>query len=223
MNPYIALIRRDLRLSLLRGSEGVTALFFYIVTATLFCIALGGAKADIAPAAPAILWVSAILSALLSLETVFHRDAEDGTFDLLLLSPLPPLGVMLAKMAAHWIVSGVTLSLTSLVLSQMLFVPTSALPVLVSSLLLGTLYMSLAGGLGATLTFGARRPGLLLALLVLPLYVPMLVAGVAGLEAALAGLPARGYLLLQLALVIAALPLASLAASACLRMNMRSS
>ncbi len=222
MTPYLTLITRDLRLSLLRGSEGMVTLFFFVVTATLFSLALGGEQTIIQRAAPAIIWVSAVLASLLSLETIYHRDAEDGTFDLLLLSPIAPLGIALAKMCAHWIVSGLALVLISIIVSQMLFVPSAALCTLIPSLLLGTLYMSLMGGMGAVLTFGARRPGLLLALLILPLYIPMLILGVMGIEAALAGLSAKAYLLLQLALVIAALPLTAWAAAACLRMNVRS-
>ncbi len=222
MKSYITLIKRDLRLSLFRGSEGMVTLFFFVITASLFSIALGGEKTIVQRAAPAILWVSAVLASLLSLETIYHRDAEDGTFDLLLLSPISPLGIALAKMFAHWIISGLALVIVSVVVSQMLFVPATVLCTLIPSLLLGTLYMSLMGGMGAVLTFGARRPGLLLALLILPLYIPMLIIGVMGIEAALVDLPVKAYLLLQLSLVIAALPLTSWAAALCFRMNMRS-
>jgi heme exporter protein B len=219
MKPYLALVMRDLRLSLLRGSEGMVTLFFFVVTASLFSIALGGGQEVVARAAPAILWVSAVLAALLSLETVYHRDAEDGTFDLLMLSPLSPMGIALAKMLSHWIVAGLALVIVSVVVSQMLFIPASALCTLMLSLLLGTIYMSLLGGMGAALTFGARRPGLLLALLILPLYVPMLILGVMALGA----MEPKPYLLLQTALVAAALPLAAWVSALCLQMNMRSS
>lgn len=219
MSAYIAIIRRDLRLSLLRGSEGMVTLFFFVLTATLFSIALGGEQGVVGRAAPAILWVSAVLASLLALEGIYHRDAEDGTFDLLMLSPLSPVGIALAKMIAHWIVAGLSLVTISLVVSQMLFLPVQQLGTLIYSLLLGTLYMSLMGGMGAALTFGARRPGLLLALLILPLYVPMLILGVMALEAP----AATPYLLLQCALATAALPLAAWVTAAALKMNMRSS
>jgi heme exporter protein B len=221
MTPYLTLIARDLRLSVGRGSEAMTALFFFAVTASLFPFALGGEQAIVLRAAAGIIWVSAALASLLSLEALYHRDEEDGTFDLLMLSPLSPLGIALAKMLAHWTITGLALATASIVISQMLFVPATALTVLIPSLLLGTLYMSLLGGMGAVLTFGARRPGLLLALLILPLYIPMLILGVMGMEATLAGLPARAYLLLQLSMVIAALPLTAWVAAAFLRMNMR--
>jgi heme exporter protein B len=222
MNSYLVMIKRDLRLYLTRGSEGMTALFFFVVTASLFPLALGGEQAVIQRIAPGIIWVSALLASLLSLETLYHRDEEDGTFDLLQFSPVSPLGIAMAKMAAHWIISGLTLVLAGIVVSQMLFMPPSALLVLSASLLLGTLYMSLLGGMGAVMTFGTRRPGLLLALLILPLYIPMLILGVTAVEAALASLPVRPYLLLQLALVVAALPLAPWVTGIFLRMNLRS-
>ena len=222
MMPYFALINRDTRLSLLRGSEGMVTLFFFVVTASLFPFALGGQVSVLQHAAPGIIWVSAMLAALLSIETLYHRDAEDGTFDLFLMSPASPLGIALAKMTAHWLTSGLPLVLASLVVSQMLFIPAAALGVLIPSLALGTIYMSMLGGMGAALTFGARRPGLLLALLVLPLYIPMLILGVMAMEAALAGLPATPYLLLQAALVIAALPVSAGAAALFLRIHLRS-
>lgn len=222
MTPYLTLIARDLRLFVSRGSESMTTLFFFVVTASLFPFALGGEQAIVQKTAPGILWVSAVLASLLSLEALYHRDEEDGTFDLLLLSPISPLGVALSKMLAHWLVSGLTLALVSVIVAQMLFIPSPALCVLIPSLLLGTLYMSLLGGMGAVLTFGTRRPGLLLALLILPLYIPMLILGMMAAEAALSGLPAKPYMLLQLALVIAALPLTSWVTALFLRLNLRS-
>lgn len=222
IKPYLTLIARDLRLSVGRGSEGMTTLFFFAVTASIFPFALGGEQAIIARAASGIIWVSAVLASLLSLETLYHRDEEDGTFGLLLLSPISPISIALSKMLAHWMVSGLPLVLATVIVSQMLFVPAAALTVLLPSLLLGTLYMSMLGGMGAVLTFGARRPGLLLALLILPLYIPMLILGVMGTEAVLAELPVKAYLLLQLSLVIAALPLTAWVAALFFRMNMRS-
>jgi heme exporter protein B len=200
----------------------MTTLFFFVVTVSLFPFVLGGEQAVLQRAAPGIIWISAVLASLLSLETIYHRDEEDGTFDLLLLSPVSPVGIVLAKMAVHWVISGLALALAGVIVSQMLFIPPAALTVFIPSLLLGTLYMSLLGGMGAVMTFGTRRPGLLLALLILPLYIPMLILGVSAMEAALASLPAKPYLLLQLAMVVAALPLTSWVAAIFLRMNLRS-
>lgn len=222
-SPLLPILRRDVRLSFARGSEGFAALFFFIVTACLFPFAFGAGAETLQKAAPGILWISGLLSALLSLEAVYHRDFDDGTFDLLMLSPATPFTVALAKILSHWIVTGLPLVAASVPLSFMLSLPSSALPVLLLSLLTGTFYMSLLGGMGAALTLGSRRPGLLLAVLVLPLYIPMLILGLMAAEAALAGLPAQAYLLLQLSLTLAALPLALFVSSFCLKAGARSS
>jgi len=219
MKPHFVLLKRDLRLSLGRGAEALTTLFFFALIASLFAFALEGEA--LKKASAGIIWVAGALSSLLSLEKIYHRDAEDGTFDLLLHAPVSPLGIMFSKIAAHWLVSGLALTIASVVVSQMLLMPPVVLKTLIPSLLLGTLYMSLLGGLGATLTFGARRPGLLLALLILPLYVPMLIFGVMAADAAFAELTPRSYILFQGAMVFAALPLTALAGAAFLDAHMR--
>jgi heme exporter protein B len=221
--PFLSLIRRDLRLTALRGAEGLTALFFFVAVASLFPFALGSETDVLRKAAPGIVWISALLAALLSLETVYHRDFEDGTFDLLLLSSVPPIQIVLAKIFSHWALTGLGLVLASVPVAAMFYTPASAFCVLIPSLLLGTIYMSLLGAMGAVLTFGARRPGLLLTLLILPLFVPMLILGVMAGAATLADLPAQAYLLLQLSLVIAALTLIPPAAAKFLEMQFRSS
>lgn len=222
IKPCLMLIKRDLRLSFIRGSEGLTTPFFFVMTICLFPFALGGEQALLQKAAPGIIWVSAVLASLLTLEGLYHRDAEDGTFDLLMLSSVPVPLIAAAKIMTHWLIAGVTLCLVTLPVSQMFFIPAKTLLFFIPSLLLGTLYMSLLGGMGAVLTFGTRRPGLLLALLVLPLYIPMLILGMMGAEAALADLPSKAYLLLQLSLVIAALPFTIWVMAASLRLHMRS-
>ena len=223
MKNYTALVRRDLRLMALRGPEMLGAMFFFAVIACLFAISLSAHENYLSVAAPGILWISALLAALLALDAVYLRDFEDGTLDLLLMSPLSTPGIAGAKMLSHWILSGLGLVISSLIIAPMLGVPTGLICTMAVSLGLGTLYMSLLGGVGACLTLGARRSGLLLAVLVLPLIVPMLILGVLAAEAALAGLPFTSYLLLQLAMVIAALGLAPAAAAAFLNMHLRSS
>lgn len=223
MRSCLALLSRDVRLVLSRGAEGATGLCFFAAVATLFPFALGAEEGVLKHAAAGILWIAVALASLLSLDNIWHRDHDDGTFDLLLLSPVPPLVIVFAKIAAHWLASGLLLTVASIIVSQMLFVPPKSLPVLIVSLLLGTLYISLLGGLGAVLTFGARRPGLLLALLILPLFIPMLILGAAVGEAVLAGLPCSAYLLLQASLTLGALALVPPAAAAFLKLHMRSS
>ncbi len=223
MSPLFALVARDVRLTFGRGSEGLVTVFFFILVVSVFALALGGEQALIARAAAGVIWTAAVLSALLTLESVYHRDYADGTLDLLLLSPLPAWQVVAAKMISHWVLGGALLLPAALIAAPMLFVPLSAVPVLLLSLLVGTLYLSLLGGLGAALTLGSRRPGLLLVVIVLPLYTPMLLLGGMASAAAIADMAARPYLLLQGALLLLALPLVPVAAAASLTMNMRSS
>jgi len=222
MAALLALVARDLRLTLGRGSEGLVTLFFFLMVVTVFALAMGGDAALIGRAAAGIIWTAAVLSALLTLESVYHRDYADGTLDLLLLSPLPAWQIVAAKMLSHWILGGFLLLPAVLVAAPMLFMPFGALPVLLLSLLMGTLYLSLLGGLGAALTLGSRRPGLLLVVIVLPLYTPMLLLGGMAVSAAMMAMPVKAYLLLQAALLLLALPLVPVAAAASLTTNMRS-
>lgn len=223
MNSFLALLQRDVRLSFVRGSEGMTGIVFFMVVVSLLAISFGSDPALIKSAAGAVIWVAALLAALLSLEGLYHRDFDDGSFDMMLMSPVSPLTLVIAKMAAHWLLSGVTFVIASLVASAMLLLPMDIFPVVFLSLLLGTLYMSLIGGLGAILTFGTRRPGLLVTLLVLPLMIPMLILGLLAIEAGLAALPARPYILLQLSLLLVALPAVPWLASIILPAQVRSS
>lgn len=222
MSAFSAIIKRDLRLSFSRGSSSMVTLFFFVVVVSLFPFAMGGEPAVLKHASSGIVWIAVVLASLLSLENIYHRDYEDGSFALLLLSPVSPVTVIAAKICAHWLASGFVLLLASVIVAQMLFVPIEVLGVLLGSLFLGTVYMSMLGAIGAVLTFGTKRPGLLLALLILPLYIPMLILGVMAMEASIASLPFRAYLLLQSAMVVAALPISSLVGAVFLRMNLRS-
>lgn len=215
-------IRRDLRLGFSRGSEAAVSFFFFFAVISLFPFAFGGDTAMLQKAAPGIIWIAAMLSAFLSLEGVYHRDYDDGTFDLLLIEGASPFFMVAAKMLSHWILSGLLLLPATIIAAVMLSLPSDAVITLSFSVAFGSVYMSFLGGFGAVLTFGSRRPGLLLALLALPLFVPMLVLGMAAAESMLAGMPVRAYLLLQISLVIAALPLAPLAAASFLKMSLRS-
>ncbi len=222
MNTLCAIVSRDFRLAA-RGSEAVATLFFFFAVASLFPFALAQEPGLLQKSAAAIIWVCALLAGLLSLETVFLRDAEDGTLDLLLMSPVSAVRIAFAKMLSHWLLSGAPLVAASFIVAIMLGVPPEKTGILALSLALGTIYMSLLGGMGAALTLGSRRSGLLLAVLVLPLFIPMLILGVTGAAAALADLPARAYLLLQLALAVAAMPVAPWLAALFFNMHLRSS
>jgi heme exporter protein B len=217
MTTFLALLARDLRLSLRHGSDTLAALLFFLVAAALFPLAIGPAPETLGRIAPGIVWVCALLAALLPLDRLFGADLEDGSLDLLLLSGLPASAVAAAKALAHWLVTGVPLLLAAGPLAIMLRMPDEAIPALLLGLLPGTVVLSLLGTAGAALVLGARRGGVLLPLLVLPLTAPVLIFGVAAADAASGGLSPRPHLLLLAALCAAALPLCPLAAGAGLR------
>lgn len=214
-----AVIMRDMRLYYRRSSAGLAALGFYAAIIVLFPLALGPMPETLRHAAPAIVWIAVLLAALLTLEPLWHRDGEDGTFEAMIVSGVATPRIVIAKMISHWLAFGLPLALLSPVCAAMLQAPGIVLPL---SVLIGTAYISLVGGFGAALTLGARRPGALIVLLVLPLCAPMLILGTLAASAALDDMAFRAYLLLQLALLVAALPLAPLAAAKVLDMHIRS-
>ncbi len=216
-DPLLAVLARDLRLSLRHGADTLAALLFFALTAALFPLAVGPAPETLGRIAPGIVWVCALLAALLPLDRLFGADMEDGSLDQLLLCGLPPAAIALAKAASHWIVTGLPLLLASGPLAVMLRLPDIALPALLAGLLPGTLLLSLLGTTGAAIVLGARRGGVLLPLLILPLATPVLIFGTAAADAASGGLTPRPHLLLLTALFAAALPLCPLAAGAGLR------
>jgi heme exporter protein B len=217
MRVFWAVLARDLRLSLRHGADTLAALLFFMVTASLFPLAIGPAPDTLGRIAPGIVWVCALLAALLPLDRLFGADLEDGSLDLLMLSGLPAFGIAAAKTAAHWLVTGVPLLLAAGPVAIMLRMPEDAIPVLLLGLLLGSALLSLFGTMGASIVLGARRGGVLLPLLVLPLVTPVLIFGAAAADAAGAGLSARPHLLLLGAMLAGALPLCPLAAGAGLR------
>ncbi len=217
MRRFAAVLGRELRLSLRHGSDSLAALLFFVLTVALFPLAVGPAPETLGRIAPGIIWVCALLAALLPLEKLFGADFDDGSLDLLLLSGLPPSAVAAAKAAAHWLITGLPLLLAAAPLAIMLRMPQAAIPALLAGLLPGTLLLSLLGATGAALVLGARRSGVLLPLLVLPLTTPVLIFGVAAADAASGGQSPRPHLLLLAALLAAALPLCPLAAGAALR------
>ena len=213
----IPILARELRLSLRHGADTLAALLFFVVAASLFPLAIGPAPETLGRLAPGIIWVCALLAALLPLDRLFGADFEDGSLDQLLLSGVAAPLIALAKAAAHWMVTGLPLLAASVPLAVMLRLPEDAIPALLLGLLPGTLLLSLLGSTAAALVLGARRGGVLLPLLVLPLAAPVLIFGVAAADAASGGLPVRPHLLLLLAILAGALPLCPLAAGAALR------
>lgn len=217
MRAFSALVRRDVRLAFRQGGDGLTAVLFFVLAASLFPFGIGPEPQVLARVAAGVIWVTALLAALLALDRMFQTDWEDGTLEQLALSPLPLEMTVLAKCAAHWLVTGVPLTLATVPVAVLLDLDLRELPMLLASLLLGTPILSLVGGLGAALVLGARRGGVLLSLLVLPLEIPVLIFGVAGAEAVLAGRPSHAQFLLLGGMLAAALPLCPFAAAAALR------
>jgi heme exporter protein B len=217
MTRFVAVLGRELRLSLRHGADTLAAVLFFLVAAALFPLAIGPAPETLGRMAPGIVWVCALLAALLPLDRLFGADFEDGSLDQLLLCGLPVAATAAAKAAAHWLVTGLPLLIAAAPIAVMLRMPDAALGTLLLGLLPGTLLLSLLGTTGAAIVLGARRGGVLLPILVLPLTVPVLIFGVAAADAAAEGMTPRPHLLLLAALLAAALPLCPLAAGAALR------
>jgi heme exporter protein B len=201
----IGVLRRDLLLALRRKSDALAPVFFFVVVASLFPLGIGPEPDLLRRIGPGVLWVGALLATMLSLARLFASDYDDGTLEQLALSPEPFAALVAAKVAAHWLVSGLPLVAVSPVLALQYGLPADTIAVLAASLVLGTPILSLVGAIGAALTLGVRGGGLLVALVVLPLYVPALVFGAGAVDANLAGTGAAPHLsLLGACLVIAA-------------------
>ena len=217
MSAFGRLVARDLRLAVRQGGDAATVAAFFVLTVILFPFGVGPEPELLRRIAPGVVWVTALLASLLSLERLLLADYEDGSLEALALVPLPLEAQVVAKCLAHWLVTGLPLTLLAPLLALLLHLEGAAYPALVAGMALGTPTLSLIGAIGAALTLGARRGGVLLSLLVLPLYVPVLIFGVAACEAAASGLAVRPHLLLLAALLALALPLAPFAAAAGLR------
>lgn len=213
----IAIVLRELRLALRHPGDSLAAVLFFVLVCALFPFGVGPAPELLARLAPGALPAAALLAALLPLDRLFGAEAEDGSLDQLLLSGLSPSAIALAKAAGHWATTGLPLLLAAPVAAALLNLPIAAWGVAVAALGLATLILSLLGVAGAALTLGARRGGVLLPLLVLPLAIPALIFAAAAVEAAAGGLPARPFLLLLGALLALSAVMAPLAAGAALR------
>jgi len=217
----IALLLRDLRLAVRAGGGFGLSLAFFLIVVVLVPFAVGSEAATLARIAPGVLWVAALLATLLSLDRLFALDQEDGSLPLLATAPLPLEGVALVKAVAHWLTTGLPLTLAAAPLGVLLGLPGVAMPWLVLTLALGTPALSIIGTFGAALTVGIRRGGLLLSLLVLPLYVPTLIFGAEAARRGAGGLDAATPLLMLGGITLGALALLPFAAGAALRVNLR--
>jgi heme exporter protein B len=217
MPSFTAIIRRDLRLAFRQGGDGAMAVMFFVLAALLFPFGIGPEPELLARVAAGIIWVTALLAALLALDRMFLTDWEDGTLELIRLSPLPLELAVLAKCLSHWLVTGLPVLVATPVVALMLRLDPTALPMLMIGLFIGTPVLSLFGSIGAALTLGARRGGVLVSLLVLPLEIPALIFGVGAADAALDASTGTAQLAILGALLAFALPLCPLAAAAALR------
>ena len=221
MSAFITLVARDLRLAVRQGGALGTALGFYLIVVAMLPLGLGPDLNLLSRIAPGVLWIALLLSALLSLGRVFESDYEDGSLDVLATGPLPLELVAAAKALAHWISTSVPLALLAPILGILLNLELLAYPALVATMLIGTPAVSFIGAIGAALTLKARRGGLLIALLVLPLYVPTLVFGIASISAMLGPDDMAAPFLILTAISMGAIVLGPVAAAAALRTQMQ--
>ncbi|ROR29479.1 heme exporter protein CcmB [Inmirania thermothiophila] len=217
---FLAMLRRDLTLAYRHRGELANPLLFFVIVVTLFPLGVSPEAGLLARIGAGVIWVAALLAAMLSLDSIFRSDFDDGALEQMLLSPHPLSMLVLAKVAAHWLVTGVPLLVMAPLLGVLMRLPGEALGALVATLALGTPVLSLIGAIGVALTVGLRRGGVLVSLLVLPLYIPVLIFAASAVEAAAAGVPVTGQLYFLGALLALALSLAPFAAAAALRVSL---
>lgn len=217
---FASQVRLDLRLAFRRWGQLLNPLIFFLMVTTLFPLAVSPELSLLRDISPGVLWVAALLSSLLALNALFHSDVDDGSMELLVLSPQPLALLLLAKTAAHWLISGLPLVLISPLAAVGLNMPYDALDALMLSLLLGTPVLSLIGAIGTALTVGLQRGGALLSLLVLPLAMPVLIFGARATDMALAGIDPGGALYLLAAMLMLALSFAPFAMAAAIRISL---
>ncbi|MCK4842069.1 MAG: heme exporter protein CcmB [Methylococcales bacterium] len=219
ISAFIAVIRRDLILAFRRRAEIANPVFFFILVVTLFPLGVGANPKLLQAMAPGIIWVSALLAVMLSLDGLFRSDFDDGSLEQMLLSPHPLTILVLGKIIAHWLVTGLPLLLVAPLLAVFLGMPEQALETLLMTLILATPVLSLIGAIGVSLTVGLRRGGMILSLLVLPLYVPVLIFASNAVEMAGNGLAVDAQINILIAIFLMSVVLAPLPAAAALRMS----
>lgn len=222
MNAFFSLLRRDLQLAQRQGLDSLMVVMFFVIAVVLFPFGVGPEPAILARISAGVIWVAALLAAMLSLERIFLTDYEDGSLELLALEPMALELTVAAKVVAHWLTTGLPLIATAPLLAVLLNMDSQGFVVLIAALALGTPSLSLIGAIGAALVLGSRRGGVLLSLLVLPLYIPVLVFGVSAVDAALGGFSTKPHLLILGGLLLAALPLCPLAGAGAIRQALRS-
>lgn len=219
MNIIKATFRRELLIAFRSPGDMVNPLMFFVIAVSLFPLGVGSDTAFLSEIAAGVIWVTALLSVMLSLDSMFRADYEDGSLEQLLLSPQPLYFIVLAKILSHWLVVGLPLVILAPVLASMMALPAEALPTLVGSLLIGTPILTMIGAIGMALTVGLSRSGLLLAVLILPLNIPVLIFAAGVVNAALNSMATAGLLALLGAMLVLATCLSPLAVIAGLRIS----
>lgn len=214
------IVTRDVLLAMRRRADVATTLFFFVIVASLFPLGVGPEPKLLRAMAPGILWVAALLASMLSLGRLFDADYADGSLEQLMLAPEPLALVVIGKVMAHWLISGLPLVLIAPVIALQFDLPAGSIGTLLAALLLGTPLLSLIGAIGAALTVGVRGGGVLVSLLVLPLYVPVLVFGAGAVDASTTGMDASGHLSILGALLLLGMVLAPWATAAALRISL---
>jgi len=217
MGKFIELVKRDLALAFRQGMDSLMVVAFFVIAVVLFPFGVGPEVNTLAKIAAGTIWVAALLSSMLSLERLFQTDYDDGSLELLALAPVPLEVTVLAKVVAHWLTTGLPLIVTAPLLAVLMQLPEDGFLTLMGALLLGTPTLSLIGAVGAALILGSRRGGVLLSLLVLPLYIPILIFGVSAVDAAIFDQAVRPHMLFLGALLVGSLALTPWAAAAGLR------
>lgn len=220
LSAAAALVRRDLRLAFAQGADSTMVIVFFVLACVLFPFGVGPEPNILARIAAGVIWVAALLASMLSLERLFQADYEDGSLEALMVQPVTLELVVAAKVIAHWLATGLPLVIAAPVLAVLLNMAGDGFWALIAALALGTPSLSLIGAVGAALVLGSRRGGVLLSLLILPLYIPLLIFGVAAVDAATAGFPVAPHLMVLGGLLLAAMVLAPWAAAAALRQAM---
>lgn len=222
MAAFIEIVRRDLRLAMRQGMDSLMVVMFFVLAVVLFPFGVGPEPNVLARISAGVIWVAALLASMLSLERLFQADYEDGSLELLIMQPLALEITVAAKVTAHWLTTGLPLIVAAPLLAVLMNMDGSGFGVLVLALTIGTPALSLVGAIGAALILGARRGGVLLSLLILPLYIPILIFGVSAVDSALADLTWRPHVLILGGLLVAVLPLSLWASAAALRQALRS-
>jgi len=222
MSFFFAALKRELLLVFRHRSDIINPLAFFLMVAVLFPLGVSPDPSFLSEVASGVIWVAALLACLLSVDSIFRSDFEDGSLEQMLISAESLWLIVVAKVVTHWLVSGFFLALISPLVGMMFFLPEQGYFSLIVSLLLGTPTLSLMGAIGSALTVGLRKGGVLISLLVLPLYIPVLIFGAGTVQAGVMGLPIQGYLALLAAILVFSLMLAPIAIVAALKISVRS-